>query len=83
MQASVHGNLPPCIKYLEGKEYTVSLCIKEDNVKGGSRVYEASSIFEGFEVTADNNNGLDPQAPTEENINSAVKFINLLANLIY
>lgn len=72
LQDSVVGYLPPCIKCFEGREYTVTLCINEDNLKGRSRVYEACSIFEGLETTGDNKNNIDPQAYTEENVNSMV-----------
>lgn len=72
MQEGVIGYMPPCIKSLEGKDYTVTLSISADNVRGGSRVYEACSIFEGFETTADNNHNLDPLAHSEENVNPMV-----------
>lgn len=61
----------------EGKQYTVSLVIGEENVKNRTTVFYASDIFEGSEVHGSKNNIIESEAETEENSNEKVSTLNI------
>ncbi|KAK1385225.1 hypothetical protein POM88_022960 [Heracleum sosnowskyi] len=42
-------NFPKLLKTIQGKDYTFKLRIKEDNINGIDKVYDAIDIFLGFE----------------------------------
>lgn len=48
MQQVKVGEIPPVMKDLLGKDFTVTLELNEDNVKFGSNVYEACDLALGF-----------------------------------
>lgn len=79
------GNIPSCIKNLEGKDYTVTFYLKDQNLIGGSMVYEACSIFEGYEDVGESIVNIDVEAYTEENINLAVRscFLFLYLKVLF
>lgn len=35
----------------EGKHYTITILLTEDNIEKASQTYDAVDIYEGFEVT--------------------------------
>lgn len=74
-QITEPGDIPPVMKNLLGKNYTVTLHIQEDNVKLGSSVFQAYDISEGFTKTALNNatsqtNNMSPNESTHKSSNS-------------
>ncbi|KAL8156047.1 hypothetical protein AgCh_001213 [Apium graveolens] len=44
------NKFPTIFESLEGKQYTLTISVGENNVKRGSNMYKATDIFEGFEL---------------------------------
>nr|XP_017256296.1 PREDICTED: uncharacterized protein LOC108225853 [Daucus carota subsp. sativus] len=45
---------PKCLKLFEGKQYTITILLNEDNINRGSNTYLAVDISEGFEINEKN-----------------------------